>query len=192
MNGSRRVVPVSGDLQRHWENILLSLPEGRVDLLINAASATSRLRDNQLQMEKLDEYVSVDLLAPLHLAEKIWAGQAGQPLAIIFISSILAVLRTPNRTLYGNLKMLQEESLKSLAASRPGMSLLIVRVAKVLPVDRRTKETAKLAQAVRRAFAEKRKTLTYGTAGRLSVALFYAQPLVFSLVVKARRLIFRN
>ncbi|MEK7753049.1 MAG: hypothetical protein AAB654_14090, partial [Acidobacteriota bacterium] len=77
---------------------------------------------------------------------------------------------------------------RSLAATSPGVKLLIVEVGKVMPPDRPTPEAERLGQTVFRAFQRGRRRMIYGWTGLALVVLFHLQPLAFSLAVKLRRL----
>jgi NAD(P)-dependent dehydrogenase (short-subunit alcohol dehydrogenase family) len=186
--GARKVVTANASSEQGWEAIASHLPKDDIDLLINAASATSRLRDSEIPSDKLYEFISADVLWPVQLVDRILSRQRRRHLSIVFVSSILALVRSPNRKIYSALKQLQEVTLQSIVSTRPGVSLLVVHVGKVLPPNKRTPETKRLAQAVFHAVAKRKKVLVYGALGKLSVILFNAQPLLFDLAIRLRRL----
>ena len=186
--GASRITELAIDLRKGCGDILSEVGDSPVDLIINASSATSRLRDDEIPPDKLADHVTVDLLAPFELVKNIVASRNPHPVKVIFVSTVLTLVKSPNRSIYSELKILHERCLKSLVASHNGY-LLIVKVGKVIPPDEPTAETGKLAKAVTRSFERRKRTLFYGMAGRVAVALFYLQPAIFYLAVKARRIL---
>jgi hypothetical protein len=146
--GALQATIALGGSEQGCESIGGAIPEGGIDLLINAASATSQLRDNQIPWDKLAQHVSTDLLWPLQVADCIWARQPSHPFSIILVSSILALVRSPNRGVYSALKRLQEAGLRAFVSGRPGASLLVVYLGKILPTRETTPATTKFATAV--------------------------------------------
>jgi len=186
--GAQRINQLASDLRQGSGDILRAVSNWQIDVIINSASATSRLRDDEIAVDKLADYVMVDVLAPLQLVAHLRASQPGRPLSIVFVSTVLTVVRSPNRIIYSNLKAIHERCLRALAQSHHELYVLIVKVAKVIPPDIRTPDTEKLAKVVRKAFERRKTTIFYGLAGRLLTVLFYTQPLFFGLAVKMRRM----
>ena len=186
-HGAQRVTLLVSDLRHGCNDILRAIDDWPMDVIINSCSATSRLRDSQIPAGAVPACVTVDLLAPLELVEKIAAMQKERPLSVVFISTVLTLVKSPNRAVYSSLKIIQERSLRSIAASHRGLYLLTVNVGRLIPRDEPTPAARKLAKAVKKAFDAKKTRLIYGWAGRLLTVFFYTQPLVFSLAIKLRR-----
>ena len=72
-----------------------------IDLLINAAAATSRLRDRDIALSQLCEYVAVDLTVPIELIRQLASDPGARCPRVIFVSSILAAIRSPRRKICG-------------------------------------------------------------------------------------------
>lgn len=187
--GAEGVIEVASDLRHGCGDILRAVVDRPVDLIINSSSATSRLRDNEIPAASFADCVMVDLLAPLELIGNVLISQGERPLGIVFVSTILTLVKSPNRAIYSGLKRIHELCLRSLQSSHGGLSLLIVKIAKVIPANEKSLATEKLAKAIRRAFDIRKGTIVYGWAGRFMVALYYFHPLIFNLVVQARRIL---
>lgn len=106
--GASGVSVLATDLESGYAEIEHAAKAGDVELVINAASATSRLRDNDLDADALGTYASVDLVVPVRLVQALSEHRGPSPLSVIFVSSLLAVVRSPNRVVYGGLKSAQE------------------------------------------------------------------------------------
>jgi len=174
------------DLHSGSASVLAALGPEPVDLCINAASATSRLRDDETSLSDLRAHAEVDLLAPLGLINALRA-QSPAPPGIVYISTVLAGLPSPNRAIYGALKRLHEVALLQAAKDWPGVGIRIIRVGKVLPVDGTSSGSEQLARFVRRALQGNRTLVTWGFAGRALSLLFQFQPALFQAVMSVRR-----
>ncbi len=186
--GAHSVRALPCDLRQGPAPIVSAMAGKDVDLCINAASATSRLRDGELSPEQMRAYVEVDVLAPVDLALALRRNQRVPP-RIVFVSSVLAGLPSPNRSVYGTLKRLHEVMLLQCAEAWPDTQVLVVRVGKALPTGPRTPETARLARFVRASLEGRRRHVTWGLSGRVLMALFHIQPLLFQGMMLLRRLL---
>jgi short-subunit dehydrogenase len=186
-SGATAVNVVVADLASGAAQLLLELGDRAVDLCINAASATSRLRDGDIDLERLRELIEVDVVGPLELLVALRARRGGRPSRVVLISSVLAGLPSPDRRVYGALKALQETALQQAAARWPELDVRVIRVGRVLATGPASAETAGLARFARRALDGRRRLVTWGTAGRALTALFWLQPLAFTAVMALRR-----
>jgi short-subunit dehydrogenase len=159
-----------------------------VDLIVHAAFHLSDKRDDQIASSDVEEALAVNLLSPLRLfLTAARDAHPGHPLGIILISSFLAKIRSPNRLIYGSLKLLQEEYLRNIARNHPSTRVLIVHVGQVIPTDRHSAAADALAAQVVRAYDSGKTSLTSGHLGNLLVALFYVQPLIYFVVSATQR-----
>jgi short-subunit dehydrogenase len=186
-NGAVAVDYSQCDLASSGNSLPDELGAWPVDVLINAASSSSQTRDSGIAADRMREIAEVDLLAPLDLIRGLSARQSGRPLRVVFVSSVLALVSSPDRAIYGLFKSLHESCLRRLQSALPGVDVLVVRVGKVLPVDRTTPDTLKLASAVRAAFDKRKQTLFFGMSGRVLAAAYYLQPLFFAAMMGLRR-----
>jgi NADP-dependent 3-hydroxy acid dehydrogenase YdfG len=185
--GASDVVEVPVDLRHGSGELEKTAQDWQPDLIINAASATSRLRDHQISIEEMGGIVAADLLTPFEVIKAVIANRGNRPVGILFISTMLSVVKSPDREIYGALKRIHEKILLGIAASQPDLRLLIVRISKWIPPDVENMETKKLGLAVLDAYHGGKQVLYYGFPGRLMTALYYAQPLLFGLAVRVNR-----
>lgn len=186
--GARKVDLLAQDLVSDASELIRKLGEMQIDLVVNLASSTSRVKDSELLPSQLEEYVQSDLLVPVRLIQHI-SETTIRPLKVIFISSVLASVRSPDRLLYSSLKSLQEMCLAKLLDQRKENKLLVVRVGKVIPHAQSSNKAKQLASAIYTAHLSRRSILNYGLTGRIYFLLFNFQPLIFNLVVQLQRLV---
>lgn len=184
--GACNVDVIVHDIAGDAKLLIQNLGDKQFDLVINIVAATSRVKDSEFLLSQLEEYLMSDLLVPVQLLQGL-IEKSNKPLKMIFISSVLAAAKSPDRVLYSSLKYLQEICLHKLSAYRQGNELLIVKVGKVVPHEHSSLKAQKLADAIYEAHLLKKKVLNYGWVGRLYLILFYAQPIVFSWIVKLQR-----
>ena len=186
--GATRCVALAVELSemRDPASALVGLGGGPLDLILDAASAASALRDSEMPAAAMQRLVLADVASRVPLMEALLARQP-QPPAIIFISTVLARRRSPDRLVYSALKQLLESYYQRLAAERPGLRLLVVTVGTVIDPQRPSEKPVRLAAAVLKAFNERRTSLFFGGIGKIYLALFYLQPLVFFAVTRLQR-----
>jgi len=187
-SGAENVDLIVQDIADGADSLIQKLGDRQFDLVINLVAGTSRVKDSEFLPSQLEGYLMSDLLVPVQLFQKL-IERSSKPLKMIFISSILAAVRSPDRLLYSSLKSMQELCLQKLSTCRQGVELLVVKVAKVLPHGHSSRATQELANAVYEAHLLNKKTLNYGWGGRVYLILFYTQPIVFSLIVKSQRVL---
>ncbi len=185
--GASHVVEMAWDLQQGSGGLKKAAVDWRPDLVINAASSTSRLRDRQISIEDMGSILAAELTTPFEVVQSVLANREGRPVGILFISTMLSVMKSPDREIYGALKRIHEKVLLGLTASQPELRLLIVRISKWIPPDAESPETKKLGLAVLDAYRGGKRVLYFGFPGRLATALYYAQPLLFDLAVRVNR-----
>lgn len=186
--GARKIDLLAQDLVADADDLIRKLASMEIDLVINLVSATSRVKDSELLPSQLEAYLKSDLLVPVRLIQYL-AETAIKPLKVIFISSVLASVRSPDRLLYGSLKSLQEMCLSKLLDKRKGNELLVVKVGKVIPHEQSSDKAKLLAAAIYEAHRNRCEVLNYGWTGRIYFWLFNFQPLLFTLIVQLQRII---
>lgn len=185
--GASAVSCLAWDLRKGPGDLGRAALDWRPELLINAASATSRLRDDRIDPAEMDGILSVDLTAPLDLVRAVLPEPGGRPLGVVFISSFLSVVRSPGREIYGSLKRVHEMALQGLADSRPDLRLLIVRVSKRIPTDMGSPEAGRLGAAVLKGYREGKQVIYHGVSGRLAMAIHGIHPALYGLASGAER-----
>lgn len=184
--GAREARCVSADFSVDTGPLLKVLEGLRVDLLIDAASAASGARDADIKPNQFESYVAADVLAKIRILEHVLAAQP-QPPSVIFISSVLALAKSPGRVVYTSLKQLYEAYLRRTRESRPGFSVLIVYVGTVLDTTRGTKKADRLARSVVTAFGARRRAMFFGFSGLIFLGLYFLQPILFLMATVAQR-----
>lgn len=168
------------------ELLIEEVANRQFDLVINLVAATSRVKDSDFLPSKLEGYLMSDLLVPVQLLQNMLE-TSSRSLKIIFISSVLASVPSPDRQLYSSLKSLQELCLHKLSAGRNGCELLIVKVGKVISHEQSSNEAQNLAAAIYEAYLLNKKVLNYGAGGKIYLLLNYIHPQLFKLIVKLQR-----
>ncbi len=132
------------------------------------------------------------MLTPVELIRSLLDGAKGERVAMLCVSSILAVLPTPRRAIYGRLKGLLEQSLFLLESQRANLDLRVLRVSKVVDRERDNGDWKRIAGAARMALDGRKRIVSYGKSGQILEALYNIQPLAFRGVMSLRRLIQRS
>jgi short-subunit dehydrogenase involved in D-alanine esterification of teichoic acids len=187
-NGANSAIRIIYDLSNRDESIFESTKKFHLDLIINAASATSRVEDNFFKPEFFEDYVFSDLLTPIRLAGKMSTLPEKMP-DIIFISSVLSLIKSRNKEIYSALKRLQEMYLQCLFDHTNGGSLLIVRVGKRISHVNASLTAKDLANKIYQNYQLKKSFLNYGREGRIYLFLFYLQPILMQWIINLHRLI---
>jgi short-subunit dehydrogenase len=177
---------VEQDLALGVGSIVEAIRGNQIDLVIDAASASSSLRDPEIEPKDIAGYVSADVLSRTVLMDHLLTNQGVAP-AMILISTILTLVKSPGRVIYTALKEIYETYLVKLKSGHPDFNLLIVHVGVVIDTERETPKPKRLALAVLKAFQKKQKKLVFGTSGIMLLILFYFQPVLFHCVTVTQR-----
>lgn len=190
-SGAINVEIIYTDFSKDADQLINKIEGHQIDLIINLIAATSRIMDDELMPERFESYVFSDLLAPIHAVNRIFEKLERKP-DIIFISSVLASIRSPNREIYGSLKRLQEIYWERLLKKSGKGSLLIVRVGKKISHTSSDAIATDLANEIYSNYLQKNKVLGYGWEGKFYSFLFYFQPVLMQWLIKFHRIIRRN
>lgn len=159
-----------------------------VELIIHAAFFASRVRDHLIEPEAMNRSIAANITSPFGLFRAVaGASDSGNPRSVILISSFLTGLRSPDRLIYGSLKLLQEEYVGKLAKAHPRFHALVVRICTTIPVSQDSPKSRKLAQCVLAAHNSRKERVTFGLAGRLFVFLFHLQPMIYYTLTSFQR-----
>jgi len=192
--GAVSAVAIEADLLSNSDSIISQLSNGRVDIFVNASSALSRLYDDDLSAQEFSDYAQVEILRPVEivLALSDQAMRESRDLTVVFISTTLAVVSSPNRIVYGTMKRLHEVVLRELRADDPCMRMIIVRIGTRISREKETAIARGIGRTVFRAVSRGRSGVyTYGLAGRILVTAFWVQPIICRLMVYLSRSIGR-
>jgi short-subunit dehydrogenase len=185
-SGAAQVAYIEEDLALGVNSVLRAIEGKQIDLIIDAASASSRKRDSEIERDELSHLVSADFLSRTTIMKHILHSQDAVP-AVIFISTVLTFVRSPGRRVYTSLKELYETYLNKLKGDRPDFTLLTVYVGTLIDAKNESNKPQQLASAVVKAFDNKREKLFFGLGGVFFLVLFYFQPVIFYLVTLTQR-----
>jgi len=184
--GAAKVELVSLDLEVDIQPLLQACHEKSIDLVIDAASAVSSKRDTEIRPMEISGFIAADLISRTELLGQILFQQDKMP-AVLYISTVLTLVKSPERVVYTSLKSLYESYLQMLKAENPDFRLLVVYVGTLIDTKEASAKARKLATAVANAYHANRDSMLYGLTGRIFLWLFYLQPLVFFLVSRVQR-----
>src|ERR1035438_8885301 len=177
-SGASQAAYIEQDFAQSLDAVLQAIEGKRIDLIVDAASASSRYRDAEIAPQDIPRYVSADFLSRIEIMDHILRNQDAAP-AMIFVSTVLTMVKSPGRNIYTALKTLHETYLTKLRDSRSDFNLLLVYVATVIDARNETSKPRRLASAVVKAFNSGKEKLFFGRSGILLLVLFYAQPVLF-------------
>jgi short-subunit dehydrogenase len=184
--GANQVSTIEFDLSDNIEPLFRFLQNVRLDLIIDAASASSEKRDSDIWSENMEKLCWADLMSRFKLFDRIKSENDYLP-EVIFISTILTKVKSPGRVVYTSLKGLYEMYLKSLRIRQPEFRLMIVYLGTVVDPKSSSDKPKRIATSISAAFKRGNHTFTYGLIGRLYVLLFSINPLVFHAVTLLQR-----
>lgn len=191
--GASQLVLLEHDLVAGTTPLLEALQPYKIDVLINAASATSATRDTAVAPEQIEAYTRADLLTPVELVMALLQMQYAAyspdaPLHLIFISSVLARLHSPDRAIYAAYKRLQIAFLQRIAALHQGrIRVTVVTIGTRLPRHEHTRHHKNIARRAARQYLT-RDAIFYGFQGRVLLWLNRLCPWVISGVISLSRL----
>ena len=186
--GAKDVNVICCDLFGGCDQIIESVGNSQLNLMINLVSATSRTMDNDFETQLFEAYVFSDLLAPIQLLRKISKDTKKHP-DVIFVSSVFSTINSPDREMYGALKKLQEIYWKRLFNQGISGSLLIVSVGKKIPHSKSTFAAKDLASKIYKNYQLRNNLLIYGWEGKLYLLLFQLQPILLQWIIRVHRAI---
>jgi len=193
-SGAVKVIVVEHDFEKGIDRLITGVKGYRIDLLINTVSATSRLRDSAIDPKKIEFYTHSDLITPVKFVEYLVENhevnyQRDSPLRIIFVSSMLAAVKSPDRDIYSSYKILQESFLKRIQTiHKHRVQLTIVRIGVLLNRKEITIHHVKIAKKVVRLYKEK-NMIFYGLKGRIVTWLYHVSPFIMRVVIYVARVL---
>ena len=193
--GSLNVEIIEADLQ-HPINISALMPES-IDMIINAACASSSLKNYNIEPHRHYYYTAVDLSNPLvvlehFLKEKSKQGKHTQ-LYYIFINTILSKIKSPDYSIYYSYKILQQEYMSGLQR-KYGDILKSINVIVGTQIDRtkETKKTVDLANRIKLAIKRNESEFIFGFDGKIIYMLYRISPLLSNCLIFMKRFLFRQ
>ena len=184
--GALHATSVAADLVAGVGSLLQAVEGPRIDLIVDAATAASATRDDKIEAGQLQGLLAADLTSKIELLDHLLERQAEAP-GVIFVSTVLTLVKSPGRTVYASLKCLNEAYLKTTRERRPDLRLLVVYVGTVIDPRNPSGKASRLARAVGKAFRAGKSRMSFGLSGALLVGLFYVQPVLFLFAISVQR-----
>ena len=177
--------------------IVKSLLSESIDMIINAACASSSLKNYNIEPHRHYYYTAVDLSNPLvvlehFLKEKSKQGKHTQ-LYYIFINTILSKIKSPDYSIYYSYKILQQEYMSGLQR-KYGDILKSINVIVGTQIDRtkETKKTVDLANRIKLAIKRNESEFIFGFDGKIIYMLYRISPLLSICLIYMKRFLFRQ
>ena len=188
ISGALSTTIVAADLKKSIQPILETNSKYQIDLIIDAASTTSKYKDEKITGVMMEDIINSDLTSHLLLFKELQRRNNAHP-NIIFISSILAEIKTPDREMYSMLKRFVELYLLKTIKLNPSRKILIFRIAKSISKTNLGPEIEKIAFQVKVDYELGSGIKLYGMSGKALMYLNAIHPILMRLPVKLRRMI---
>ena len=163
-----------------------------INIFINAACATSNLRNYEINPSLLKSHILVDLENPLILVKNILNKQKsikGFELHYILINTIVSKIQSPNNSIYYSFKILQQEYVKALEFKNKGqLKFTNIIIGTQINRNKVTKKTLKLANRIKTAIIKKESEIIFGFEGRLIYYLYFISPILSNLLIFIKRI----
>ena len=176
------------DLAQSIQPIIDANSEWSIDLIIDAASAASRSRDPEVAPEAMQNIFQADVLSHLNIYQQLARMNKKHP-DVVFISSVLAIVKTPEREIYSAAKRLIEIYLEKIRKTEPDVKVLIFRVGKLIDPKQDSPGAKAMAERVSHELSAGNPSAIYGIGGRILIGLNSLHPAVLNFFVKTQRVL---
>ena len=185
-NNETNVNIIEYDFGTNINHLINKIENIEIDLIINMATATSSFRDDSIISANIRSDVNVDFVNPVLLIQ--WLISRGNKFDMIFLSSILSKIESPNRVIYSSYKKLQETYLNKLVIDEPNFAnLLTVNIGTEIKKNAESNRSKNLAKKVYNNYLGGKKTLFFGLFGRLLWVIYFINPFLFRLIIYLKR-----
>lgn len=183
------VMIAAADLAQTIQPIIDANSEWPIDLIVDAASAASgasRVRDRDVAPEAMCSIIQADILSHLDLYQKL-AQVNGKHPDVVFVSTVLSIVKTPEREIYSAAKRLVEIYLEKIDAARTNTRILIFRVGKLIDPKRDSSKAKAMAKTIQNCLTIGKFKVMYGISGRILMGLNLLHPVVLNSAVRIQR-----
>jgi short-subunit dehydrogenase len=187
--GAIAVRIAAADLAQTIQPIIDANSEYPIDLIVDAASSASGaslVRDTDVTSDAIRNIMQADVMSHLDIYQQLTRLNKKHP-DVVFISTVLAIVKTPEREIYSAAKRLIEIYLEKIAAAGSNAKILIFRVGKVIDPKQDSHKAKAMAERVQREFSGKNITAIYGISGRILIGLSLLHPVVLNFIVSIQR-----
>ncbi len=167
-----------------------------VDMIINIASATSRLKNSEINPHHNQLYTSVDLSNPLifleHFLEKGVKKDKDYQLYYIFINTILSKIQSPDYSIYYSYKILQQEYMRIFQRKyNNNLKTINAIVGKTIDKSIENKKTINLVNRIHLAIKKDESEFIFGFEGKLINTLYSISPLLSNTIIYLKRFLLK-
>ena len=185
--GAVSVKIAAADLTQTIQPIIDANSVRAIDLIIDAASGASSVRDPDVEPYAMRDIIQADVLSHLDIYQQLTRLNKKHP-DVVFISTVLAIVKTPQREIYSAAKRLTEIYLEKIATTEPNARVLIFRVGKLIDPKQDSLKAKAMAERVQHELLEGNVTTIYGISGRILKGLNSLHPGVLNIIVKMQRM----
>lgn len=186
-NGAKKAGIIIQDFSNPLNEEILELYKYKFDVIINLISGSSRMLDKDLD-EELSNLIKSDILYVIEFFNNILKKSSHQ-VKIIFISSILEDIKSPNRIFYGATKSILSVYFNNVKNNSPNVKLLLVKIGTRINHKLTSKKTAKLAKKIFDADLQNLEKINFGLEGILLKAVYYLFPLLINIIIRTARIL---
>lgn len=189
--GAVAVKIVATDLSQSVHPIIAINAEWSVNLIVDAASAASLARDSSIAPDAMRDIFQADVLSHLDIYQQVARLNKKHP-DVVFISTVLSIVKTPDREIYSSVKRMLEIYLEKMRLSAPDVKILVFRVGKTINPECDNGEAIALARSVKSSFLMNKERVLYGAAGVVLRTLYVIHPALVGSVIRLQRKIRRS
>lgn len=184
--GAVAVRIAAADLAQTIQPIIDANSEYPIDLIIDAASGASRVRDPDVAPDAMRDIIQADVLSHLDIYQQLARQNKKHP-DVVFISTVLAIVKTPEREIYSSAKRLIEIYLEKIVTAEPNTRVLIFRVGKLIDSKQDSQKAKAMAEKVQYKLSAGNATTIYGISGHILKGLNSLHPVALNFIVKIQR-----
>ncbi len=164
-----------------------------INIFINAACATSSLRNYEINPSLIKSHLLVDLENPLILLENILNKEKNRKdfkLNYILINTIVSKIQSPDNSIYYSFKILQQEYVRAIELKNKGkLKFTNVIIGTQINRNKITKKAIKLADRIKTAIVKNKSEIIFGFEGKLIYYIYNISPIISNILIYLKRII---
>lgn len=191
--GAIEVEIVLSDLAESIQPIIDMNLKWPIDLIIDSASAASMFRDEEIKPEDILTLIKSDLISHFYIFQMLSRLNKKHP-DIIYVSTVLAIVKSPNREIYSLMKRIIEIYLEKIIQLNSGTRITIFRIGKLISKNQDNSIAWAIASKVSADFFSGNSIVNYGLGGHILLLLNIIHPFTINFVIRIQRFLrrFRN
>ena len=166
------------------------------DIIINAACASSKIKDSNIDPSNYKKITSIDLYSPISILdyfiqEKINLSETTK-LNYIFINTILTKIKSPDYSIYTSYKLLHQNYIKSFNVKYGDyFNFINVIVGTQIDRNKESKNSINLAERIKVALKKNEKEFIFGLKGKIIYMVYNISPVLSNFFIFFKRFIFK-